>query len=96
MPLSSLLKKQGCEFWILYLDLYKKMSLPCDHAGCPSPDFGGYVLPSTSRVGLQVHLSPSGIESITEGMWLPQPHQVDFSVVDHVSSGKPNALLPGV
>lgn len=43
-------------------------------------------------MGLQVHLSPSGIESITDGIWLPQPHQVDFSIRARVSSGKPTAL----
>jgi hypothetical protein len=39
-----------------------------------------------------VHLSPSGIESITDGIWLPQPHQVDFSIEARVSRGKPIAL----
>jgi formylmethanofuran:tetrahydromethanopterin formyltransferase len=41
---------------------------------------GGYFFPSFSTCGEQEHHSPSGTESITEGMWLPQPHQVTLSV----------------
>lgn len=36
---------------------------------------GGYFLPPTSTLGSQVQRSFSGMLSITEGIWLPQPHQ---------------------
>jgi len=41
--------------------------------------FGGYILPSTSTFGSQVHLSSSGMESMTVGICWPQPHQEAFS-----------------
>jgi len=39
---------------------------------------GGYCLPSNSTFGSQVHRSSAGTLSMTDGMCLPQPHQVAF------------------
>lgn len=40
---------------------------------------GGYFLPSRSTLGSQAQRFVSGTLSITEGTWLPQPHQEAFS-----------------
>ncbi|TKA63442.1 hypothetical protein B0A49_06397 [Cryomyces minteri] len=55
------------------------------HAGCGP--FGGYFLPSFSILGSHVHLSSSGIGSMTMGTWLPHPHQVDFSLGKSADGG---------
>ncbi|KAH6704044.1 hypothetical protein BKA61DRAFT_617782 [Leptodontidium sp. MPI-SDFR-AT-0119] len=47
--------------------------------------FGGYCLPSASTFGSQVQRSSAGTLSITEGMCLPQPHQVAFWHVEQVA-----------
>lgn len=44
------------------------------------PCLGGYSLPWNSTLGVHVQRASSGIASITDEMWLPQPHQVAFSV----------------
>ncbi|KAG8666056.1 Kelch repeat-containing protein 3 [Fusarium poae] len=36
---------------------------------------GGYETPPTSTLGSHAQRSASGIVSMTDGMWLPQPHQ---------------------
>jgi hypothetical protein len=41
--------------------------------------FGGYILPSTSNEGPQVHRCPLGTLSITAGICFPHPHQETFS-----------------
>jgi hypothetical protein len=58
-----------------------KMMSPMNHGGSQSAfgALGGYTFPSTSTFGSQVHLSSSGIESITIGICWPQPHHDDFS-----------------
>jgi hypothetical protein len=56
---------------------------PTSQFGCLA--MGGYALPSRSTLGSQVHQLSSGTESSTEGMCLPQPHQVCFSVYDFAS-----------
>ena len=40
---------------------------------------GGYILPSTSSGGPQVHRCSLGTLSMTEGMCFPHPHQDTFS-----------------
>lgn len=39
---------------------------------------GGYSTPLRSTRGSQVHQADLSTESMTAGMWLPQPHQVDL------------------
>ncbi|KAH7400401.1 hypothetical protein BKA64DRAFT_671799 [Cadophora sp. MPI-SDFR-AT-0126] len=46
---------------------------------------GGYCLLLKSTLGSQVHLSSAGMLSMTEGMCLPQPHQVAFWQVEQVA-----------
>ena len=41
--------------------------------------FGGYILPSTSSGGPQVHRCSLGTLSITDGICFPHPHQDTFS-----------------
>jgi hypothetical protein len=41
--------------------------------------FGGYILPSTSSGGPQVHRCSLGTLSMTEGICFPHPHQDTFS-----------------
>jgi hypothetical protein len=41
---------------------------------------GGYWCPAFSTLGSQVHHSSWGTRSMTPEMWLPQPHQVVFSI----------------
>lgn len=41
---------------------------------------GGNFSPSFSMRGSHVHHCSRGVDVITDGMWLPQPHQVCFSI----------------
>jgi len=41
--------------------------------------FGGYILPSTSSDGPQVHRCSLGTLSMTDGICFPHPHQDTFS-----------------
>lgn len=41
---------------------------------------GGYLTPFFSTRGLHVHHSSFGMESITDGTWNPQPHQLVLSL----------------
>jgi hypothetical protein len=45
--------------------------------------FGGYILPSTSSEGPQVHRCSLGTLSMTEGICFPHPHQETFSARDN-------------
>lgn len=53
-------------------------ALPISHAGDLA--MGGYSVPLTSNLGSHEQRSSAEIESITAGTWLPQPHQVAFSI----------------
>jgi hypothetical protein len=44
--------------------------------------FGGYILPSTSSEGPQVHRCSLGTLSMTEEICFPHPHQDTFSARD--------------
>jgi hypothetical protein len=60
--------------------------MPVAHAGSQSAFcvIGGYIFPSHSTLGVQMQRSDSGMESMTCGMCLPQPHQEEREQVGQV------------
>lgn len=73
---------------------YMQPPLNYSSAFFPSPALGGYVVCPTLVFGTHVHQFSCGIESITDGTWLPQPRQVSFSIV-HIASVPSRPSYPG-